>query len=216
MLRSLWLLCLAGLMLAATSSTGSAQLRSGDLRLYLDSGFVTFTSDRRNADDPDTKGHVNSTNVTLLGSGGLGLAYVVNKHIVPGFYFSLQHQKVKVGGEVAGREIDNDQVDSRTGWEVRPYLEIPFNASSSFVVHAIAGLSVMRPFQGAFWTDDAIGVGPVVGIGGHGFITQRASLDATVLFRGAFVKDDEAEDAPDDPEFRQLSVLLMLGASYWL
>lgn len=216
MLRTLWLLSLAGLMLAATSSKSHAQIHSGDVRLYLDSGFVTFTSDRRNADDPDSKGHVNTTNVSLLGSGGLGLAYVVNQYIVPGIYFSLQHQKVKAGGEtVGGREISNDEVSSTTVWEIRPYLEVPFNASSRFVVHAIAGLSIMRPFQGAFWTDNAIGVGPIVGIGGHGFVTPHASLDASVLFRGAFVKDDDA-DAPDDPKFRQLSVLFMLGASYWL
>lgn len=214
MLRTLWLLCLAGLMLAATSSTSHAQIHSGDVRLYLDSGFVTFDSDRRKGDD--SKAHVNTTDVSLLGSGGLGLAYVVNQYIVPGLYFSLQHQKVKAGGEVAGREVNNDDVASNTAWEIRPYLEVPFNASSRFVVHAIAGLSILRPFPSAFWTDKAIGVGPIVGIGGHGFITPHASLDATVLFRGTFVKDDDAEDAPDDPKFRQLSVLFMLGASYWL
>ncbi|MFT3926782.1 MAG: hypothetical protein QM778_29830 [Myxococcales bacterium] len=214
MLRSLWLLCLAGLMLAATSSTGHAQIHSGDLRLYLDSGFVTFTSDRRKGEDPDTKSHANTTNVSLLGSGGVGLAYVVNRYIVPGFYFSVQHRKTKT--EIEGPNGNGVQnTGSATAWEVRPYLEIPFNADSRFVVHAIAGFSVLRPWQ-SFWTDSAIGVGPIVGIGGHGFITPHASLDATVFFRGAFIKDDDAEDAPDDPKFRQLSVLFMLGASYWL
>lgn len=221
MLRSLWLLCLAGLMLATTSSRGQAQLHSGDVRLYIDSTFVSFNSDRVRGDigNNDALYTSNTTGVGLLGSGGLGLAYVVSKHIVPGIYFSIWRNKNKTEVEVDGDEDEVSEGNAKA-WELRPYLEIPFNPSSRFVVHGIAGLTVLRPWPGNF-SDDAIGVGPVVGLGGHGFITDHVSLDATLLFRTAFVADDDRKDALeatgwDDPKLRQLSVLFMLGASYWL
>jgi hypothetical protein len=219
MLRSLWLFCLTGLLLAITSSKGHAQLHPGDLRLYMDSTFVSFNSDRVRGDignNDNVLSKANTTSVGLLGGGGIGLAYVVSKHIVPGIYFSIWRTKTKVS-------VDGDQVgdsDSNKSWELRPYLEIPFNPNSRFVVHGIAGLSILRPWRGLY-TEEAIGVGPVVGLGGHGFITDHVSLDATLLFRAAFVFDDERQDqleatGTDDPKLRQLSVMLMLGASYWL
>lgn len=218
MLRSLSLLCLAGLMLAAASSTAQAQVHPGDVRFFMDSGFVNFTSDRVRSDDGLAA--TNTTGVGLFGNGGLGIAYAVTRHIVPGMYFSIWRDKAKLKVKPEdGPDRDDDLGDAKS-WELRPFLEIPFNPTSRFVVHGDVGLSILRPWP-RVWTDDAIGVGPVVGIGAHGFVTEHVSIDTSVLFRAAFVFDDDAKDAleatgVDDPKFRQLSLLVMIGASYWL
>jgi hypothetical protein len=218
MLRSLWLLCLTGLLLATASSKSLAQVHPGDVRFFIDSSFVNFTSNRVRSDDG--LGASNTTGVGLFGNGGLGIAYAVTKHIVPGMYFSIWREKEKL--KLKPENGDNSDRDGAEGkaWELRPFLEIPFNPSSRFVFHGDVGLSILRPRPGP-WTDEAIGVGPLLGLGAHGFVSEHVSIDTSVLFRAAFVFDDDAKDALEaggvnDPKFRQLSVLVMVGASYWL
>ncbi len=218
MLRSLWLSCLVGLLLACVSSTARAQVHPGDVRFLMDTGFVNYTSDRLRSDDGIAA--TNTTGVGLFGAGGVGIAYAVSRHIVPGMYFSIWRDKSKLKLKPDdGPSIDRDLGDAKT-WELRPFLEIPFNPSSRFVVHADVGLSFLRPWP-RIVTDDALGVGPVVGLGAHGFVTQHVSIDTSVSFRASFVFDNDEQDrleatGVNDPRFRQLSVLLTVGASYWL
>jgi len=218
MLRFLWLSCLVGLMLASTSTKSFAQVQSGDVRFFVDSGFVNYTSDRVRSDDGISA--TNTTGVGLFGNGGLGIAYAVTRHIVPGMYFSIWRDKSKLKIKLEdGPDTDRDLGDAKA-WELRPFLEIPFNPTSRFVVHADVGLSILRPWPGTF-TNDAIGVGPLVGLGAHGFVSPHVSIDTSVAFRASFVFDDDRQDqleatGVNDPRFRQLSVLLMVGVSYWL
>jgi hypothetical protein len=221
MLRSLGTLCLALLALGLTSSKSQAQLHDGDLRLYIDSGFVTWDQFRQKGDTAAGDALVTdtTTSVDLFGHGGLGLAYVVNKYLVPGLYFNLHRVKAKHKEEIDDNSTSNSGT-MRT-WELRPYLEIPFNASSRFVVHGTVGLSLGRQVNDDDDNDGLFGVGPVAGLGAHGFITNNVSLDLGLMFRALFIKSDDLEDAReaggwDDPKFRQLSLLFTVGASYWL
>jgi hypothetical protein len=204
-------------MLAAASSTVQAQVHPGDVRFFMDSGFVNYESDRTRGEDVLITNNI--TGVGLFGNGGIGIAYAVTRHIVPGMYFSIWREKYKSKTEVDDGPGDTETEGDAKAWELRPFLEIPFNPTSRFVVHGDVGLSVLRPWPGMF-TDDAIGVGPLLGLGAHGFVSEHVSIDTSVLFRAAFVFDDDRKDqlepAIDDPKFRQLSVLLMVGASYWL
>ncbi len=222
MLRALFMLCLTGLGFFALQSGAQAQLHRGDVRLYLDTQFVSWASDRMRSEDAanrDSLAKTNTTAVGLLREGGVGLAYVVSSYIVPGVYFSLQHQSNRSEVEAAGNSIEGPKTRARL-WELRPYLEVPFNAGSKFVVHATGGLSLSRlvterPDRERF------GVGPVVGLGAHGFVSSRVSLDFGLMFRAAFVKDDDAKDAAeaaghDDVKFRNLAVLFNVGVSFWL
>lgn len=220
MSRVLWTLCLTGILFGLTHSTAEAQLHRGDVRLYLDTQFVSWNSFRVRAEqgNADFLSKANTTQVGLLGVGGLGLAYVVSPYIVPGLYFSLQHASSRVEEHVGNRDVERSAGRSRQ-WELRPHLEVPFNASSRFVVHAMAGVSLMREVREGPDTTQ-FGVGPVVGLGAHGFVTSRLSLDVALAFRAAFVKNDDLKEALevplDDVRLRSLAVLFTIGASYWL
>lgn len=221
MLRTLWML-LAGLMLGFASSPCHAQIHPGDLRMYIDSGFINFDSDRMRAKLPNGDKELdrnNTVTVGPLGVGGIGLAYVVSKYIVPGAYFSLQNTRNRVKTKTGGDSHESDGASQRR-WELRPYLEVPFNASSPFVVGAVGGLSLLRQVNSP-GDHSRFGAGPIVGLAGHGFVTQKVSLDVSLLFRAAFIKDDDARNAAEngglrDVKFRDLALLLNVGASYWL
>jgi hypothetical protein len=216
-----WMLTCACLLLAPTAA--HAQVRTKDVRLYLDMGLVTWTSER-------TRGELRNSGADYfhaenqLGAGfasggvaGVGLAYVLSPHLMPGLYFALQHVKGTVRDERGGIEAKNE------GWarffELRPYLEVPFNPSSRFVLYGMGGLSLTRKVNSA--DRSRFAVGPALGLGGHGFISPRASLDLGLTFRAAFATiDDDAEDAlellVDDPKQRDLALLFTIGASFWL
>ncbi len=222
MLRSFWMLCLTCVgLLGALPSNAEAQLHRKDVRLYLDSQFVSWNSERVRSETAANQDHFSKTNTTgvgLLGAGGVGLAYVVSSHIVPGAYFSLQHAKTRTEVEVGGASTEG--TSRYRQWELRPYLEVPFNPGSRFVVHATGGLSLMRWVRESPDTQ-AFGVGPVVGLGAHGFVSSKFSLDLGLMFRAAFVKNDDAKDAleaagNDDVRFRNLAVLFNVGVSFWL
>jgi hypothetical protein len=130
----------------------------------------------------------------------------------------MQHQKRTSIIEHGASETEGDTTVRR--FELRPQVEFPFNPRSRFVMHALAGLSFLREV-GDSPDYDAFGIGPVVGLGAHGFILPAASLDLGLAFRAAFVKSDDREDVleatgHDDVKQRELALLFTLGASFWL
>jgi hypothetical protein len=195
--------------LAASSS--HAQVRDGDIRLYLDGALVSWTKQVSETELAGLRSKDETTTVAagLLGGGG-GLGYAVTPHLVPELYVALQNVKIKTdGGELTLRQ-----------WELRPCLEVPLLPAQRFVPFLIGGLSLGRTVTKE--GDEEVtmfGLGPALGAGAHAFLTEHASLDLSLVFRGTFfVKNDASEGLLDDADLKvkHYALLLNVGASFWL
>jgi hypothetical protein len=197
--------------LAAGSS--QAQVRDGDLRLYLDASVVSWM---KLVSETEALG-VSSEDETItlssgaLVGGGVGLGYAVTRYLLPELYVSLQNVKIDANGADA----------TVRQWELRPCLEVPLLPGQRFVPFVVGGMTLGRIVSKGDLDDELtmFGLGPALGVGAHAFLTEHASLDLALAFRGTFfVKNDVEEDLPDGVEFkiRQYALLLTVGASFWL
>lgn len=197
----LWLIVCT--LLLGASAPASAQIKEGNLRLFLDGSIVSWTKQRTKTDltfvTPTTETKLVETGI--FPGGGAGLGYAVTRHLVPELYLSMHN--AHSGGTTLRQ------------WDLRPSLEIPILPDASVVPYAMAGLTLGR-IRLKDSADDVnaklFGLGPVAGIGVHAFLTPRASLDASFTFQGTFfVKDDS-----DRAKTKQYALLLNIGASFWL
>jgi hypothetical protein len=192
-----------------------AQVRDGDVRLYLDASLLTWTKQITEAEGAGLSSEEEITTIGsgLLGAGGVGVGYAVSPYLLPELYVSLQNAKIDTGdGDVNLRQ-----------WELRPCLEVPLLPDQRFVPFLMGGMTLGRTVTKGDSDDDddvtMFGLGPALGAGAHAFITERASLDLSLVFRGTFfVKNDLADALPDgvDLTVKQYTLLLNLGASFWL
>lgn len=207
-----------------SSQHASAQVFEGDARLFLDAGFLTWSSDRYKADTAggDLKHTDNTTSLGILGSGGVGAGYALRSWLIPELYFSLNHAKTRSKNRLEGDEIAEEKSASRS-WELRPMVEFPILPEGRVVPFAAAGLSLGREVQKSDGSDDSSRFlyGPYIGGGIHGFVPKGISFDFALGFRTLFVKDEDREEALegngwDDIRQRQLDLLLTFGVSFWL
>jgi len=219
-------------LFACAASPARAQVHRGDLRLFFDTGLLSYTMDRVKAEAPGTD-FKRSDNQLSIGPGpgapvaGVGFAYAASRHVLPGLYLGFSHAKLTGETEIdgnRGRVTTSEPEVTFTQLELRPNVELTVNPEGSFVPYLMLGLSFVR--QSASVDDDdedvtAFGVGPAAGLGFHAFPTSRVSFDLGFTFRALFIDDDDTEDRIeragfDDVRQREYAFILTLGASYWL
>jgi hypothetical protein len=201
-----WIGLLVGVcvLILGESASASAQIKEGDLRLFLDGSLVSWT---KQTTEVDTFFGSNSSDSKLLATGiftggGAGVGYAVTRYLVPQLYMSLQNTRIKDSGGATLRQ-----------WDLRPCLEVPILPDERVVPYALAGLTLGRLRVKDNGDDIKLfGLGPVAGVGVHAFLTPRASLDASFTFQGTFFVKDDSEGS----KTKQYALLLNLGASFWL
>jgi hypothetical protein len=205
-----FLVALALAWLAASSS--QAQVRDGDLRLYLDASVVSWL---KLVSETEALGVTSEDETITLSSGlvggGAGLGYAVTRHLLPELYVSLQNVKIDANGADA----------TVRQWELRPCLEVALLPGQRFVPFVMGGMTLGRIVSKGDLENELtmFGLGPALGAGAHAFLTEHASLDLALAFRGTFfVQNDVEDDLPDgvDIKIRQYALLLTVGASFWL
>lgn len=210
--------------LCFSSQSASAQVFEGDARLFLDTTFISWSSDRVKAETAagaDFKETHNTTSLGIVGGGGVGGGYALRSWLIPELYFSLHHAKTRNKVRVDGDEVSESDSSSRT-WELRPMVEFPFLPEGRIVPFAAAGLSLGRSVWEAGAADGSrFMYGPYFGGGVHGFVPKGISFDFGLGFRTLFVKDDDREDGyentgMDDVRQRQLDLMVTFGVSFWL
>lgn len=196
------------------ASGAQAQVREGDVRLYLDAALVSWAKEVTETDGAgplDGESESTTLSTGLLGAGGAGVGYAISPYLVPELYVSLQNVKADFGdgdGELTVRQ-----------WELRPCLEVPLLPDARFVPYLMGGLTLGRTVTKGDGDPDLtrFGVGPALGVGAHGFLTQHASLDLGLTFRGTFFVKNELEDQLGvEFNVKQYALLFTVGASFWL
>jgi hypothetical protein len=211
-MRRIGILVAMGLLWLVTDSA-HAQVREGDLRLFLDGSLFGWMKqvDKTEGGGLSVKDETTTKATSLLGGGGIGLGYAVSRYIVPELYASVQSAKIE----------DDSGTASARQWELRPCLEVPLLPSRRVVPYVMGGLTMGRLVTKDIGDDDIsmFGLGPALGAGAHAFLTEHASLDVSLNFRGTFfVQNDLADALPAgvDLKTRQYALLLNVGASFWL
>lgn len=191
-----------------------AQVREGDVRLYLDSGLFSWAKEVTEVEAAGVtqKSETTGTTSGLLVGGGVGLGYALSRYLVPELYASLQNAKIETE--------EGDGITFRQ-WELRPCVEVPLLPEERFVPYLMGGMTLGRAVSKADGDADItmFGLGPALGAGAHAFLTDHASLDLGLAFRGTFyVQNDLEDDALGgvDLKTKQYALLLTLGASFWL
>ncbi len=205
------------------SSRASAQVFEGDARLFLDTSFLSWSSNRYKAESvagDDLKYTDNTTSLDILGGGGIGGGYALRSWLIPELYFGFHHAKTRSKQRVDGDEISESEASSRS-WELRPMVEFPILPEGRVVPFAMVGLSMERQVSESGNTDTSRFLyGPYFGGGVHGFVPKGISFDFAAAMRTRFVKDEDREDALeamfDDVRLRQLDLLFTFGVSFWL
>lgn len=189
-----------------------AQVREGDLRLYLDASLVSWTKliSETEALGVSSEDETITLSTGVFAGGGAGLGYAVTPYLLPELYVSLQNVKIDDDGDATLRQ-----------WELRPCLEVPLLPGQRFVPFVMGGMTLGRVVSKGDLDNELtmFGLGPALGAGAHAFLTEHASLDLALAFRGTFfVKNDLEDDLPDgiDIKMKQYALLLTVGASFWL
>lgn len=197
-------------------SRAQAQIESHDVRLTLDASLVQWTKQTVVFDEfngGELKGK--STAIGFLGAGSVGVGFAVNRFLIPTLFFGLQQTKLE----------DDDGVYATTTrqWELRPALEVAILPSLRLVPFASVGLSLARRVgKEEDFSEEvkSFGLGPAISVGVHGFVIGKASLDLSLGYRALFFGKPDASDSIDSEDLpkkqRDHSLLLNLGASFWI
>jgi Outer membrane protein beta-barrel domain len=207
-------LTVLGLCLLAAGSS-RAQVHDGDVRLYLDGTLFSWTKQVTEGEGGGftAEDETITKSSGLFSGGGAGVGYALSDYLLPELYVALQNSKIENG--------DTDLTTRQ--WELRPCLEVPLLPRQRIVPFVMAGMTLGRQITKGLGDSDTditmFGLGPALGVGAHAFLTERASLDLGLTYRGTFfVKNSLEDDLPDGIEInvKQHALLLTVGASFWL
>ena len=209
------------MVLVAWGSGGpaAAQVNARDLRLFVDGALVTWDKRLEQLRDPqfpedDYDNELKTTTSGPFSQGGVGVGFAALPSLIPQVYFSLQNVKLQLGDEPA----------KLRKFELRPALEVALLPATSWVPFVVGGLALAKLVntdrdEGGEYKESTFGLGPVLGAGLHAFLVDHASLDLSLAFRGVFFVSSTYEKdlaGGADYDLRQYSIVLNLGASFWL
>lgn len=209
----------AALILVSAART-RAEIEPLDVKLTLEGSLLSWSKiSGTYADDSELKR--TRTLTGLLSGGYVALGLAAHRYLVPTLFVGLQQAKYE-NPDVGSSQLTRD-------WDLRPALEVPLLPNARLVPFASAGLSLARTvdrFEERSGPDagtlefKSFRLGPAISVGLHGFIVQQASLDVSLTYRALFLA--ASEHSPADfsggyrPERRDHTLLLNLGASFWL
>jgi hypothetical protein len=208
------------------SSSGQAQVKAGNFRLFIDTDLVNYertTADRPNFRDIETQVDIgpggSALGATLPGYVGLGAGYVLSRRAVLSLHASFAHHEAvhERFDEVPLPNLDEPTV---TSYMLRPELEIPFNPKSRTVLAVLVGFD-LRQFhiQDGKDTSRLTGFGPTLGLIAHLFAVPYGSIDVGALTILDFLYGEgDARDSvftETTASYRKVALSLVLGLSLW-
>lgn len=206
-------------LIVVLAGPAQAEIEALDVRLTLEGSLLNWSKrEATNEDGSETNGTL--TNAGLLSGGYVAIGLAAHRYLLPTLFMGLQQRKYEEAGGASSQTVRD--------WDLRPTLEVPLLSGSRLVPFVNAGMSLVRTvsrFETQIPPNSPIDpvsesksfrLGPAVGVGLHGFIVEQASLDISLTYCALFLAASERSFASPEQERRDHTLLLNLGASFWL